>query len=100
MELCNVCELLECDEFVSPLCRVCYRELSVEIDDTLHADAVRFQKYLVAAMKLSSHALTKRLLTEGLCPYLHRSKEAEARARRLLQADEQLAEQFQQMSRV
>lgn len=84
MELCISCELLECDEFVTPLCRVCSRELQFEIDEELHADAVRFQRYLVAGLKLSSIELTKRLLEEGLCPYIHRTEAARRRGRMLL----------------
>jgi hypothetical protein len=84
MGLCICCELLECDEFVTPLCRVCSRELIFEIDEELDPDAVRFQKYLIAGMKLSSQELTKRLLEEGLCPYIHRSREGRDRGRKLL----------------
>lgn len=89
MELCISCELLECDEFVTPLFRVCSRELQFEIDEELHADAVRFQRYLVAGLKLSSVELTKRLLEEGLCPYIHRTVAARRRGRMLLKEIEE-----------
>lgn len=94
---CSCCHTLSIEERTAPLCRICFLEVPTEIDHTLPADSIRFQKYLIEGMRLSSQALTQRRLEEGLCPYMSRTRVSAERSRRLLQESKQYEEVFRQL---
>ena len=94
---CSCCHILSVEERTAPLCRICFLEVPTEIDHTLSADSVRFQKYLIEGMRLSSQALTQRRMEEGLCPYVSRTRLSAERSRRLLQEYKQQGEVFRQL---
>lgn len=45
-------------------------------------------------LKSTNHGLTRGLLADGYCPYLHRDLEPRLRAKRLREEDQELAERF------
>jgi hypothetical protein len=95
-ELCESCKLLPIDEHCVPVCRVCFHELPAGIDHSREPEELRFQKYLVEAMRLSCQSLTRLRVSEGLCPYINRTATSRRRAQNLKQEDRSYYESFKQ----